>query len=54
MIIVVQLCTMKYIASLKFGITGMTNNWFEKLWISIKWSYQPDERPGDMTGGTYW
>ena len=36
-----------------FGLTGMPRKWFDDLWMCIRFSEQPPNRPSDMTSEQY-
>ena len=41
--------TNKYIPAPSFGLTGMPRKQFDDLWMCIRFSEQPPNRPSDMT-----
>jgi len=43
----------KYIPAPDFGKTGMSRQRFDDLWRYMEWSYQPVERPQDMSSERY-
>ena len=43
----------KCIPALDFGKTGMSRQQFDDMWRFMEWSYQPPERPDDMTSEHY-
>lgn len=43
----------KYIPAPSFGKTGMSRDRFDDLWKCLRWSYQPSERPHEMTSEQY-
>jgi Transposase IS4 len=43
----------KYIPAACMGKTGMSRDRFDKLWSCVRFSSQPDIRPGDMTSERY-
>ena len=45
--------TNKYIPAPSFGLTGMPWKWFYDLWMCIRFSEQPPNRPSDMTSEQY-
>ena len=45
--------TNKYIPAPSFGLTGMPWKWFNDLWMCIRFSDQPRNRPSDMTSAQY-
>ena len=45
--------TNKYIPAPSFGLTGMPWKWFDDLWMCIRFSEQPPNRPSDMTSEQY-
>ena len=45
--------TNQYIPAPSFGLTGMTRKQFEDLWMCIRFSDQPRNRPSDMTSEQY-
>ena len=45
--------TNKYIPAPLFGLTGMPRKWFDDLWMCIRFSDQPRNRPSDMTSEQY-
>ena len=45
--------TNKYIPAPSFGLTGMPWKWFNDLWMCIRFSEQPPNRPSDMTSEQY-
>ena len=45
--------TNKYIPAPSFGLTGMPQKRFDDLWMCIRFSNQPHNRPSDMTSEQY-
>ena len=45
--------TNKYIPAPSFGLTGMPRKRFDDLWMCIRFSEQPPNRPSDMTSEQY-
>ena len=45
--------TNKYIPAPSFGLTGMPWKRFDDLWMCIRFSEQPPNRPSDMTSEQY-
>ena len=45
--------TNKYIPAPSFGLTGMPRKRFDDLWMCIRFSEQPRNRPSDMTSEQY-
>ena len=45
--------TNKYIPAPSFGLTGMPRKQFDDLWMCIRFSEQPPNRPSDMTSEQY-
>ena len=45
--------TNKYIPAPSFGLTGMPQKRFDDLWMCIRFSEQPPNRPSDMTSEQY-
>ena len=46
--------TNKYIPAPSFGQTGMPRKRFDDLWMCIRFSEQPPNRPSEMTSEQYW
>ena len=45
--------TNKYIPAPSFGLTGMPRKWFDDLWMCIRFSDEPHNRPSEMTSEQY-
>ena len=46
--------TSKYIPAFKLGqLSGMSRCRFDEIWSCLRWSYQPEERPDNMTHSAY-
>ena len=45
--------TNKYIPAPSFGLTGMPQKRFDDLWMCIRFSDQPHNRPSEMTSEQY-
>ena len=43
----------KYIPAPSFSLTGMLRKWFDDLWMCIRFSDQPCNRPSEMTSEQY-
>ena len=48
-----NMTTNKYIPAPLFGLTGMPRKRFDNLWMCIRFSEQPPNRPSDMTSEQY-
>ena len=48
-----NMTTNKYIPAPSFGLTGMPRKRFDDLWMCIRFSEQPPNRPSDMTSEQY-
>ena len=48
-----NMTTSKYIPAPLFGLAGMPQKWFDNLWMCIRFSDQPRNRPSDMTSEQY-
>ena len=48
-----NMSTYKYIPAPSFGLTGMPQKWFNDLWMCIRFSDQPCNRPSEMTSEQY-
>ena len=48
-----NMSTNKYIPAPSFGLTGMPQKWFDDLWMCIRFSDQPRNRPSEMTSEQY-
>ena len=48
-----NMSTNRYIPAPSFGLTGMPQKWFNDLWMCIRFSDQPCNRPSEMTSEQY-
>ena len=48
-----NMSTNKYIPAPSFGLIGMPQKWFDGLWMCIRFSDQPRNRPSEMTSEQY-